>query len=75
MTASASANCSTAIGDLARTLGPAKITLGSDYPFPLGEPQSGQLIRSRPFGDDTKARLPGQNALDWLGRPAERFGG
>ena len=58
---------------LMRTLGSDKITLGSDYPFPLGELEPGQLIKSMPFGDDIKARMLGQNALDWLALPAARF--
>ena len=58
---------------LLKTVGPDKITLGSDYPFPLGELQPGQLIGSMPFADDVKARMLGQNALDWLGLPAGRF--
>jgi aminocarboxymuconate-semialdehyde decarboxylase len=58
---------------LVKTLGADKITLGTDYPFPLGELEPGQLIKSMPFSDDTKARMLGQNALDWLGLAAERF--
>ncbi|ALD22033.1 amidohydrolase family protein [Hymenobacter sp. DG25A] len=52
---------------LVKTLGADKITLGTDYPFPLGELQPGQLIESMPFPDEIKARMLGQNALDWLG--------
>ena len=56
-----------------RTLGPDKITLGSDYPFPLGELAPGQLINSMPFSADIKAQMLGQNALDWLGLQAAQF--
>ena len=59
---------------LVKTLGPEKITLGTDYPFPLGELEPGQLIKSMAFDDDVKARMLGQNALDWLGLPAGLFG-
>lgn len=58
---------------LVKTVGSDKITLGSDYPFPLGELQPGKLIESMPFSDEVKARMLGQNALDWLGLAAGRF--
>ncbi|MCI1188226.1 amidohydrolase [Hymenobacter sp. DH14] len=58
---------------LVKTLGPDKITLGTDYPFPLGELEPGQLINSMPFSADIKAQMLGQNALDWLGLEAARF--
>ncbi|MFC6222111.1 amidohydrolase family protein [Hymenobacter artigasi] len=59
---------------LVKTLGADKITLGTDYPFPLGELEPGQLIKSMPFSADIKARMLGQNALDWLGLTAGQFG-
>ena len=59
---------------LVKTLGADKITLGSDYPFPLGEREPGQLIASMPFSAEVKTRILGQNALDWLGLAAEQFG-
>ncbi|HZW88588.1 MAG TPA: hypothetical protein VFF12_05875 [Myxococcaceae bacterium] len=43
--------------------------LGSDYPFPLGESEPGALIRSVPELAAARARLLGENALRWLGRP------
>jgi len=55
---------------LVKTLGPDKIVLGTDYPFPLGELEPGHLIKSMPFADDIKAQMLGQNALDWLGLPS-----
>ena len=58
---------------LVKTLGPDKIALGSDYPFPLGEREPGQLINSMPLGANLKARMLGQNALTWLGLEAARF--
>lgn len=58
---------------LVRTLGPDKVALGTDYPFPLGELVPGQLIRSLPFSDKIKGQLLGQNALDWLGLGREQF--
>ena len=45
--------------------------LGSDYPFPLGEHGIGSLIRSSPLPEQTKARLLGENALEFLGLKSE----
>ena len=55
---------------LVKTLGADKITLGTDYPFPLGELEPGQLIKSMPFSKKIKEQMLGQDALDWLGLPA-----
>ena len=50
-------------------VGRDKVALGTDYPFPLGELEPGQLIHSmEEYDQDTKARLLGTNALDWLGK-------
>jgi aminocarboxymuconate-semialdehyde decarboxylase len=54
-------------------MGPDRIALGSDYPFPLGEPRPGELIDSSGFPEETRARLLHGTALEWLGVPAERF--
>jgi aminocarboxymuconate-semialdehyde decarboxylase len=56
-------------------MGPERIALGSDYPFPLGEPQPGALIDLCGFSEETRARLLHGTALEWLGLPAERFAG
>ncbi|UYZ58523.1 amidohydrolase family protein [Hymenobacter latericus] len=58
---------------LVKTVGADKIVLGTDYPFPLGELEPGQLIRSMPYPDEVKARMLGQNALDWMGVGVEQF--
>jgi aminocarboxymuconate-semialdehyde decarboxylase len=59
---------------LIRTAGAERIALGSDYPFPLGEPQPGALIESL---DDLPApdrqRLLSGTALEFLGLPAGAF--
>ena len=47
-------------------MGTNSIALGSDYPFPLGEPVPGQLIESMPLDTKTKQRLLHGNALEWL---------
>lgn len=60
-------------------VGEDKVALGTDYPFPLGEwfPeegwQPGQLIRSMNWSDAKKAKLLGENALQWLNLEASRF--
>lgn len=54
-------------------MGEDRIALGTDYPFPLGELQPGQLIRSMNWPDEKKARLLGLNALEWLGVKQEVF--
>ena len=56
-------------------MGPDRIALGSDYPFPLGEARAGALIDSCGFPEETRARLLHGTALEWLDLPAGRFGG
>ena len=59
---------------LVEIVGEEKIALGSDYPFPLGEHEAGKLIESiRDFSDDTKARLLGGTALEWLALKVDQF--
>jgi len=58
-----------------RLLGPEKVALGSDYPFPLGEERPGTLLESLTELDAaTRERLLWRNALEWLGRTREDFG-
>ena len=47
-------------------IGEDKVTLGSDYPFPLGELEPGKLIKSADFSDTVKNKLLSENALNWL---------
>lgn len=50
-------------------VGRDKVALGTDYPFPLGELEPGQLIHSmEEYDQETKSRLLGKNALAWLGK-------
>lgn len=51
---------------LIKKVGIDKIALGSDYPFPLGEPQPGELIANSACSKKQKDKLLFQNALDWL---------
>jgi len=52
---------------LVETMGPERVMLGSDYPFPLGEHQVGELIRSSDLLPSTKSRLLGENGAQFLG--------
>ncbi|MDX9759990.1 MAG: amidohydrolase family protein [Bacteroidota bacterium] len=55
-------------------VGESRVTLGSDYPFPLGEHRPGTLIESMDdFSDRVKRMLLGENALAWLGLRPEQF--
>ncbi len=48
-------------------MGPDKICLGSDYPFPLGESEPGQLIEEMAFEKSIQEKLLFKNAHNWLG--------
>ncbi len=54
-------------------MGPERLALGTDYPFPLGELQPGRLIESMPFSDEVKTRMLSGTALEWLNLSADRF--
>src|SRR5215475_10317253 len=57
-----------ALSLLVQTMGPERVMLGSDYPFPLGEQQVGSLIRAHPaLTDATRARLLHANARHFFG--------
>ena len=50
------------------------VSLGTDYPFPLGELSPGELIDSIPeFDNQTKNNLLYQSALNWLGIKKEEL--
>lgn len=54
-----------------KLFGEDKIALGTDFPFPLGEEQPGQLIESSDIlSNSCKEKLLYKNALDWLGSQA-----
>jgi len=52
---------------LLKLFGPQRVALGSDYPFPLGEAKSGQLIESTEFSAEEKAQLLSGTAREFLG--------
>ncbi|MDN5864916.1 MAG: amidohydrolase [Gammaproteobacteria bacterium] len=54
-------------------VGPERICLGTDYPFPLGELEPGALIEAMDFDAATEARLRAGSALEWLNLDATRF--
>lgn len=58
---------------LVSLVGEDKIALGTDYPFPLGELEPGQLIHSMNFEKERTAKLLGKNALNWLGLSTEDY--
>ncbi|MGP1346034.1 MAG: amidohydrolase family protein [Phycisphaerales bacterium] len=52
-----------------------RVAMGSDYPFPLGEAKPGAMIDSMyDLTDDTKQRLLGGTALEFLNRTIDDFG-
>lgn len=51
---------------LVQQMGADKIALGTDYPFPLGETEPGELIASMPYNKATKERMLSGTALEWL---------
>lgn len=54
-------------------VGGERVMLGSDYPFPLGEPEPGKLIDSLNFDEMDKEMLMHGTALKWLGLERGRF--
>lgn len=53
--------------------GSKRVTLGSDYPFPLGDLEIGRFIEQMPLEDTMKADIFHHAALEWLDVPLERF--
>lgn len=49
-----------------KLFGEDKISIGSDYPFPLGEDIPGELIKSMKYSKEIEDKLLFQNALKWL---------
>ncbi len=52
------------------TVGADKVTLGSDYPFPLGDLEIGAFIEEMGLPEDTLRKIYCDNTLEWLGLPA-----
>ena len=52
---------------LVQTMGPERVMLGSDYPFPLGEQEVGKLITEHnALSESDKKRLLGSNAIEFF---------
>ena len=62
-----------ALDFLIKKVGESKIALGTDYPFPLGELEPGNLIESSNYSNQKKNKLLFENALDWLGLSHDHF--
>jgi len=59
---------------LLKLVGPERVALGSDYPFPLGEPLPGALIETlSELTPQTRERLTSGTALEFLGPSSARF--
>ena len=58
---------------LMKLMGPERLALGTDYPFPLGELEPGKLIDSMPYEASVKERLLSGTALEWLGMGLQDF--
>jgi aminocarboxymuconate-semialdehyde decarboxylase len=56
-----------------KLMGADRIALGTDYPFPLGELQPGQLIHSMPYDEALKEQLLSGSALSWLNLAKDKF--
>lgn len=63
----------TMLNYLVDLIGEDKVTLGSDYPFPLGEHHPGELIRTSGFDNSVENKILGTNALNWLDLKSEMF--
>jgi aminocarboxymuconate-semialdehyde decarboxylase len=62
-----------ALDYLINLVGPDRIALGSDYPFPLGEAEPGKMIEAMNLEEPARSMLLHGAALDWLGLDKERF--
>jgi aminocarboxymuconate-semialdehyde decarboxylase len=63
-----------ALRQLVRLMGPRRVALGSDYPFPLGEACPGQMIEQMDdLSAEARALLLGGAALEFLGAEAGAF--
>lgn len=56
-----------------KLMGADRIALGTDYPFPLGELEPGQLIHSMAYDDKLKEQLLSGSALTWLNLAKDNF--
>jgi len=53
--------------------GSKRVTLGSDYPFPLGDLEIGKFIENMNLDESVKADIFHRAAVEWLNIDIERF--
>jgi aminocarboxymuconate-semialdehyde decarboxylase len=53
--------------------GSKRVTLGSDYPFPLGDLEIGKFIEEMDLDKKVKEDIFHNAALEWLDLKKERF--
>jgi aminocarboxymuconate-semialdehyde decarboxylase len=58
---------------LVKVLGPDRIVLGTDYPFPLGERDAGRTVEMSPVSAAVKKQILCDNALAWLNLTEDQF--
>lgn len=56
-----------------KMIGTNRITLGSDYPFPLGDLEIGRFIEEMDLDQEAKADIFHRAALEWLGMTKEEL--
>jgi aminocarboxymuconate-semialdehyde decarboxylase len=54
-------------------VGANRVTLGTDYPFPLGEDNPGALIKTAGFDLKSQEIMLGTSALEWLNMDKKIF--
>ncbi len=54
-------------------VGEDKVTLGSDYPFPLGDLTIGRFIEESDLPESTRRKIFSQNTFEWLGLDEQDF--
>lgn len=57
-----------------KLVGSKRVTLGSDYPFPLGDLEVGKFIEDADFPKKVKEDIFANATLEWLNLPKKRFG-
>ncbi len=56
-----------------KLVGSKRVTLGSDYPFPLGDLEIGKFIEDAPFSKKVKEDIFANSTLEWLNLSKSRF--
>ncbi len=56
-----------------KLVGSKRVTLGSDYPFPLGDLEVGKFIEDADFPKKVKEDIFANATLEWLNLPKKRF--